>query len=236
MNLVQNTSSKSKKPNIQFTLNTIIAGSIDFTFRIDKQQFDGVFSEIFDPLADLKAWLEAISVGVQQASCRFIADGSKISFNFEKTNENEGIFILREVYENEFIPPLNIQSTVYKKELIRAIYTEFIDFFGSANYDPMEWERLTYEDIICEQFDMDTDQILDELLGYSKKELDNIFVNICPKGKSPKKCVRIPDTYESIEKDKKIQQIQKILKINLHPFFGMKAKDFKSGIVETFLA
>ncbi|MBS1538343.1 MAG: hypothetical protein JST20_11420 [Bacteroidetes bacterium] len=44
------------------------AGWLFFTLRVGQQTFEGRFSDIYDPILDLRVWLEAISEGVQQTS------------------------------------------------------------------------------------------------------------------------------------------------------------------------
>jgi len=74
-----------KKTGIKVEFTECEVGWLYLTVSDGKRDIELHFSHCFDPLPDLKIWLEAIALGVEQTSFSYNPEGNIIKFDFLET-------------------------------------------------------------------------------------------------------------------------------------------------------
>ncbi len=87
---------ETKLLNVEF--HKAISGCLEYKITIGEQVFEDSFSDVFDPILDLKSWLEAISVGVEQTSFSYDNEGQEFKFDFQRVTWDKEIFVISELY------------------------------------------------------------------------------------------------------------------------------------------
>ena len=128
-------SNDNKKLKINF--HEVKYGWIEFTLTLGEKSFQTRFSEVFDPIPDLKKWLEAISIGVQQCSFFFDAEGPEIRFNLERISYDREIFTVSQAYDDSEI---FLSDCVDRYQLVEEFYIGLLSFRDSPSFDKREWE------------------------------------------------------------------------------------------------
>jgi len=110
--------------------NKLHGGWIEFTIKYDEQFFDGQFSVVYNPLMDLKHWLEAIATGVQQTSFVYDREGAYIKFDFEQDYyDNQMKFTVSEPDNEDEQIFINCKTT--RRKIIKDIYLGLLNFAAS---------------------------------------------------------------------------------------------------------
>ncbi len=130
-----------KTEQVIFKIHTAEAGWLDFTITVGEQSFSDSFSHVFDPLYDLKWWLEDISRNVQQTSFKYDNEGKIIQLDFSFLSSSKKVFTISKPHQDNRVC---VQSRVDSKQLVGSFYTEIIEFANSDKYDPHYWEQGNY--------------------------------------------------------------------------------------------
>ncbi len=152
------------------------AGWIRFNVKVGEQLFYGRFSEVFDPILDFKKWLEALAIGVQQASFRYDSEGFEIVFDLEKINRHKDIFTIYDPDDGE----IYIKTYVNRKQLVKEFYFSLINFSKSEKYNPKEWEIEYLKERICNELKISEDELINYMLELDRKELKKFLFNADP--------------------------------------------------------
>jgi hypothetical protein len=94
-------------------------GCLHFRVSVGDQCVDMRACNTTDPFPDFIAWLEAITVGVE--NCAFIIDeeGTDKQFDYSRRcGQEESIFIIKEPYEGEEL----LVAPVKTKQMVKALY------------------------------------------------------------------------------------------------------------------
>ncbi len=243
----------------------IDAGWLYFKISIGRQTFDSVFSAVFDPMLDLKQWLEAISIGVQQASFTYNPEGTVIKFDFEKINNEKEVFTISDIYGDE---KCIIKAEVDRGQIVKAFYLGLLNFARSDKFKSKEWEIEYMEERMCKLLKLNKLELIDYLIDMERAELieilfqaDPLYTVSYPSAKDKTEELKLfienkiqggklPDNHKSVEerdeldipkdfnywtKEKKITFINECLKYPTNGYHGTKIKDFRSKIIEGFL-
>ena len=154
------------KETINVDFQDTISGWINFTIKAGDKMFESMFSCVFDPLLDLKHWLEAIIIGVSQTSFSYDTEGSEFKFDFERNKNNEYLFTFSNYGEEE--NKIYIEVQVDKKQLVEAFYNSYIEFTLSDRYIQGEWEKHNgkgYDGLPAKEF---KSQIIEKFLNENK--------------------------------------------------------------------
>ncbi len=216
-----------KKENIQIVeveFYEASYGCLWYKIKIDNQIFKDSFSEVFDPVMDFKAWLEAIAIKVRQTSFFFDNEGEDIKFDFQRIRDNECKLLIT---ENGYESNVYIQgSNIDRKQLVKAFYLGLMNFAKSDKYDSKEWEDQSMKERLCEKFNLNEKKLLKKLERSSKEELKKLFLEEDP----------YRDFYDyDFEQKEKRTIIDDYLKISVSPWNGVKLSEFQSDIIENFI-
>ncbi len=154
------------------------AGWLIFEITSGKKKFKDRFSNVFDPVMDLKAWLEAISVGVMQCSFDYNSEGYETRFDFKKETPVLGHFKIYDITNSE--KKLLFDIIVKTKEFVKKFYYAVIDFALSDIYKPAEWEEITYKDLLLKTFPYDLETLLLLLIKLPPDILNELFFKLKP--------------------------------------------------------
>jgi len=241
------------------------AGWLYFELTIGNQRFDGMFSAVFDPLLDLKQWLEAISSDVQQVSFTYNPEGTVIKFDFKKIDSEKEVFTISDIYGDE---KCIIKAEVDRRQIVNAFYLGLLDFARSDKFKSKEWEIEYMKERMCKLSNLNEPELLDYLIDMDRNELIEIFFQVDPRysvsypnakdkneelklfienkiqdGKLPDNQKRveerveldIPQDFNYWTKEKRITFINERLKYPTNGYHGTKIKDFRSKIIEDFI-
>ena len=169
-----------EKPKIQLlTVNfyEAEAGWLRYKLTAGQQSFDDRFSHVFDPLPNLKHWLEAISIGVQQTSFRYDNEGNDIKFDFERVCWDKEVLAISEAYEDGQI---FIKATIDRRQIVKAFYLGLLTFANSDKFVSKEWEVEYLKERLCKILKIDEETLIEQLTDLDKKELGEILFNANP--------------------------------------------------------
>ena len=124
------------KDNFEVEFYRASAGWLDFRIKSGDKIFESCFSDVFDPLPDLKYWLEAVSIGVQQASFIYDIEGEEIKVDMEEIKWGVDQLTISSVTEEV----IYVQSIVFRNQVVRAFYESILSFAASGKYKKKEWE------------------------------------------------------------------------------------------------
>jgi len=114
--------------------NELRSGWLTFTVATAGQTFQGSFSVVYDPLIDLKHWLEAIAIGVQQASFTYDREGEYVNFNLESYCSNNDVITISEANNERII----IKTETVRKQLVEQFYLGFVNF-ANSDFARVKW-------------------------------------------------------------------------------------------------
>jgi hypothetical protein len=254
-----------KTEDLAIDFYEVDAGWICFRVKIGEQLFDGRFSEVFDPIMDFKKWLEAIAIGVQQASFDFDPEGNEIKFDFERVCWNQEVLTICEPYEDGEV---YIKANVNRKQVVNEFYMGLINFSKSDKYKPKEWEieylgerlrkalKISQDELVNQMLELDRFELKEFLFnadpGYmisfpeakDKNEAFNIFAKSVFEGeKSIEEFEKIetpiewnvPEYYDHWTSEKKKEYIIECLNEETEGYSGMKLDEFQSNIIGRYL-
>jgi hypothetical protein len=212
----------------------IDAGWIEIRLKAGDRMYEERMSEVFDPLPDLKRWLEAIAIGVRQTSFTFDNEGNFIKFDFERINA-DGIL---EVIWNDG-ETIEFHAKVVKTQLVEAFYCGMMNMFESAEYDPHQWEWKAMHKQLCQMLDMNYDELVNHCLKLDKQG----FAGLLTQGKTeaggwniPVGDWDLPDNYDTLKIEEKKPVVAGMLnRVNVNPYHGTSKDEFKSEIIEHYL-
>lgn len=228
-----------------------IAGWIHFKIKIGNEVFEQSFSEVFDPIIDLKNWLEAISTNVQQTSFTFDPEGNKIKFDIIKVDNVWADFIISEPYEDDKI---HIESTVNRKQLVKAFYWGLVKFSKSKEYNHRKWEVCYYKERLCENLQVDETELLEKLKQLKRIELIEKLFEANPMHqienfKTNNKVIidgeekhitlmkmDISKDYDNWTEKAKEKLIVETMNKKVSGFCGTKLSEFQSDMIEEYLS
>ena len=103
-------------------------------------------SGVFDPFPDLIAWLEAVTVGVQECAFDMEEEGPEKRFEYQKVTYNKFRFRITDNYEK-----ILLNAFVDSKQIVSAFYNGLKEFASSDEYqnnkseweDELLWERMS---------------------------------------------------------------------------------------------
>jgi hypothetical protein len=151
-----------------------VVGWLRLKISAGKQCENLSFSHCFDPLPDLKCWLEAIALGVEQTSFSYNPEGSVIKFDFLETaysikdseNDEPPIF-----YSSHLIDVFSLSFPFYGNDKIFASDNVTLEMIMSNNTIPNEQDRIFFKTWI------DRKQLVEvfynAILDFSKSERYN---------------------------------------------------------------
>lgn len=164
---------KNNKKQLKVKFTKTDAGWLCFFVKTKYETYEDAFSHVFDPLYDLKSWLESIALEVQQASFRFDLEGRIHKFDFESSQSKGDYFTITNTEEPD--PPL-LRCNINGKTLVKKFYKALMKFAKSDKYDPETWEipvkgqEYGYSGMSLSDF---KSEIIEKMIDTDKKTKDN---------------------------------------------------------------
>ena len=126
---------------VQIHFDTIENDLFPFNLKIGEQLFSTRFSDVYNPIPDLKHWLEAIAIGAQQTSFIYDTEGQEIKMDFNNEDKAKAVFW---VYDNLVNPEkfYYLKAIVYRKQLVEVFYNGLIEFVTAGGFNNTAWEEL----------------------------------------------------------------------------------------------
>lgn len=226
-------------------------GFIYYEIQYGNIFFKNEFDTAFDPMMDLKNWLEEISIGLENQNTIRIENGGELIHFVFKEVQNKGFLFLSDYDPDKSI--MRIPTT--RKEVVRNFYKAVIDFSNSPKYEPEEWETVYLKDKLCKHFGGVSEETLVEILLCMNRENLLKLLFKTKKWSVPYqfKANRIkyidshyfanhfsnslPKNYDDLSELKKEEIILHWLNqiVNQNNWNGVSLRKFKSEIIEDFL-
>ena len=196
--------------------------------KVGEKVFVERMSHCFDPLPDLKHWLETISLGAELTSFTINCEGNIVQFDvFRKKDDDRCCF---SVYQKD-VNRLVFQAFVSTKQLVEAFYCGLINLFDSDKYNPEEWEwKPLYENL-------EHGKNTYAYIGNRRQELTELLSDAASNGTEPDDW-DIPDDYfdyKNVSFQYRESILQKLLHTNVNPYNGTSKKEFQSCTIEKYL-
>lgn len=210
------------------------AGWLRFEVTSAEMTFEGAFSAVFDPLLKFKAWLEALAVGVEQASFTYDAEGPYITFDWDYNK----LVISTDNYQT-----ILFSVTTERHHVISAFYNALKDFAESDRYKREEWEEVNVYQEVSSALNVEGEQLIQYLLTLTKAELNQLlggppwYLDYHPQLPSFKEDVEQHHDYDNLSTDIKEKVLENWLECPTKdmPCYGTSLKDMSSEVVEGYL-
>ena len=210
------------------------AGWINIRLKAGNKIYEERMSHVFDPLPDLKCWLEAIVIGVEQTSFTFDNEENVIKFDAQRKWINrKKKYLFTIIWEDE--NRVEFQVLVDKKQMIDAFYSRLVSFYKSDKYNPREWEFHITHNKLCSFLNLDYSQLIDYCAKLSKLKLIELL-----KGIEANEAVwwiedDYPTDYDAKSFEDKREDMKELFENNANPYDGLSLSDFRSEIIENYL-
>lgn len=242
---------KSMFKKFQVHLTHAENGYLYYEIQYGNLYFKNEFDTAFDPILDLKNWLEEISTGHENEYPIEIENGGELIHFIFKEVQNKGFLFVSDYDPAK--PIMQIPTT--RKEVVQNFYEAITEFANSTKYKPEEWETVYLKDKLCKHFGGVSEETLVEMLLCMNREnlITTLFKTVrwqvLVKFKQDEMIYEdsfyFADHYKnalSSEYDLlTIREKKKIIEnwlnniINKENWDGTPLKDLKSEIIEAFL-
>ncbi|MBK8809529.1 MAG: hypothetical protein IPN69_02225 [Acidobacteria bacterium] len=199
----------------------------------------------YDPLPDLRRWLEAAAIGVNRCSFWFDDEGTEFEFELEHYDRSKSLFRVSHYYREPDEAPL-ICAFVDRRTLVEAFYRPFFALDGDPQIKA-NWEVRHLSDEVCTELGMTFDETVEYAIGLSSTQLcyllyktdsfdteerpyDYELVGELVEPRNP----IIPKDYDSWPPETRRPFIVERLNAKFENY-GTNIRDFRSPIVEAFL-
>ena len=230
------------------------AGWMMINLKQGDQTYEERMSHVFDPLPDLKSWLEAIVIGVEQTSFTFDNEGNDITFDARRHygRYDEPLYRLS-IFWRDHYPveeQLKFQAIMSQKQLVSEFYNKLVKLFNSDEYNPKAWEQHIIHEKLQKKLNMNYEQVLDysaklniqELIDLLKSiEADNTVWDLeldCDYEYYSEvfdELVNWRKGYDKQSFDVKREDLKRVFAANAYPYDGLSLSGFRSEIIEKYL-
>jgi len=251
--------------NVEVEFYDATAGWLCYKITAGYQVFESAFSHVFDPLIDLKIWLEALSIGVQQASFTLNPEGDDIKFDLDRITWESEVLTISEIYDQGEI---FINTNVKRNQVVKAFYLGLLNFAASDKFKSDQWEIVLIKERLCEKLKVNETQLINILADLDKKELGEIlfmadpsYQVVFPTAKDTSEEINwfvqetvqgnethndhirlefpdewpMPEEYDFWPLSKKTEYIHECINDHTSGYTGTKIKDFRSETIEKYL-
>lgn len=250
---------------LEIDFKEVDAGWITLALKLGKQKNDFWFSWVFDPIWDLKHWLEAIAIGVEQCSFKVDCEGFEVKFDLEKISWDKEELRITEIgdYEN----PYELVGFVDRKQIVAAFYNGLLSFRESKKYSDKHWKQEWEDEYLSERLmkylKIKNDDLVSYLSELKRQDLKRFLFNTSNNFEKSKKSLNlfkgepvklkiglfsvfqkendndndwhIPVKYDTWKKGNKEKSIAGYLENRVSNFGGTKISSFRSAIIENYI-
>ena len=157
------------------------AGWIRMLLTVGESSLTVRLSHIYDPLPDMLAWLEAITIGVEECGFRVDEEGAFVNFSAHKqlrADDQSRVYTVINIVPQYDVQPL--QAIMPTTDLVAAFYRAFRTFADSPGYVRKQWEYLTLEQVIHEQLGMTASAWIDSVISLELRQLQMALWRLAP--------------------------------------------------------
>lgn len=157
------------------------AGWIGMTLTAGGRSLTVGLSHFLDPLPDMLAWLEALTIGVEECGFRIDQEGTLVHFSARRqlgTNHEHCAYTVLNVTPQYDEPP--VQATLPTSDLVGIFYRAFREFADSVAYVREQWEHLTFEQLAHEQTGMTAAAWIDSVIAFEPRQLQKALWRLDP--------------------------------------------------------
>lgn len=162
---------------LKVDFSEVNAGWLTYKLQIGEQTFEDSFSECYDPIPDLKHWLEAIAIGAQQTSFVYDNEGQEIKFDFNNITHFKSVITIS---ENRTKRPFYIQANIDRKQIVESFYNSFNNFIKSDKWFAREWEHEYISEKLCKDLNLNKASLIEELITLKENELSDLLFAVVP--------------------------------------------------------
>jgi hypothetical protein len=144
--------------NLTIDFKEIEHGLFNFELKIGKQSFKTRFSDVYNPIPNLKHWLEAIAIGTQQTSFVYDTEGQEIRLDFNNEVWNKAEFRAFDIY----VDPETfcyLKAIIDRKQLVKVFYKGLLNYVQRGGFKNTPWEKIYDQD-----FSFFRSQIIEETI------------------------------------------------------------------------
>lgn len=159
------------------------AGWITLNLAADGHTLDLRASHLHDPLPDMLAWLEALSLGLPRCGWTLDEEWALVTFDVVDAMPAESLTKRPTALRLTVTPDYNeppLTCTLARRALVQTFYQALREFVTSDRYRPGEWERQSLGDRLREKTGQDPAAWVEALLAtpLSRRELQKRFWRI----------------------------------------------------------
>ena len=118
----------------------IETGCMPIRITAGEKEYTDCFSCYWDPLPDLKQWLESIVQDVEQCSFTYDNEGQVITFDYKCLWLDRKKVCQFSVFWKDNNNSLLFKTLAETRQLVEAFYCSLINLYDSDEYNPREWE------------------------------------------------------------------------------------------------
>lgn len=233
---------------IYFHFYYVEAGFIQFHVIAGAQAYRTTFSNVFDPIRDLKNWLEALCTGVYECTFYYDEEGPQTLWSYTQVRWDASVFQIKEYPDGEVL----LSCKIERKNLISDIYTAFLELFASDRYDPEEWETVEAWERLFHLTGKTYNELLNDMSVMSREDLNRIlsYMNYYKVIKSDRIFSYdeliltdddltndyLPPDYDALPLSGKRKALKTCLKRYINDYHnGEKVEIFRSDVVNNYL-
>ena len=231
---------------IEVDFYEVTAGWIFFHLIVGENIFDSVFSAVFDPLPELKDWLEDIALGKEHTSFSYDPEGKQYRFDYEYHQSDKVTFTISEAFGDGNVV---MKANASRNQLVHAFYIGFLSFANSAKFHSEEWEIQFIQERLCKITELPETELMNKIVDLDRIELKKLLFQANPAHKIvftttktnneaqmvPDE-VDIPDDYDYWRQSQRADFIFDIInRFVTTGFCASRISEFRSAIIEQYL-
>lgn len=236
------------------------AGWISMWITAKNNRMEVRLSHIYDPIPDLLAWLESITIGVQKCGFSVDEEGSFTYFDAIRSQKSMRLKI------NKSYGSIKIDLDLTRRELVKEFYESLINFAHSDQYIPSQWETSSLADIVERETGKPVNEWIDFAIHLDRRNLQKQIWRFDPQitqnplyfekeftgseeelleltGKNLKEAHGLPyywslNDWEDIknETDRRYYLMEECLSENVISWKGCPLRKMRSPLIENWLA
>lgn len=167
--------------NLSVKFGDCDAGWISMLLTSEESSLSVRLSHIYDPLPKMLAWLEAITIGVEECGFRVDEEGVFVNFSARRefrASENWRAYTALNIVPEYDIQPLQVTLPTY--DLVGIFYRTFREFADSSAYVREQWEYSTLEQAMYEQSGMTASAWIDAVIALEPRQLQMALWRLDP--------------------------------------------------------
>ena len=169
---------ESIESNLKIKFSDCDAGWIHMSISSGSDELEVRLSHWLDPLPDMLAWLEAISVGVTECGFTVDEEGTFVEFIARRSYRNDRTYTTLTITSSYDVQPIKLTLPTF--EMVGTIYRSFREFSESDAYLPEQWEQFTLSRRLAEKLGISPEDWIHSVISMSSRELQKAIWRLDP--------------------------------------------------------